>query len=512
MQRGHGYNPFTLRTLYRASRVRTLSHPAVGEWVLVDGRHIERVGVGDAPSAERVVDLPGATIMPGFVDAHVHLTWSGIHRGASVLSDVGSSAELLQAARGITPTRTGITFAFGWDESAWRDPELPCLAELDSLEGPVVLARTDGHVCLANTAALQRSGAITLTGVERDADGQPTGLLTQQANDTAQSWFHGSLSDPEIEGFQVEAASVAAARGVTSVHEMSEPAMDGPHDLEILLRHRRSLPVDVITYVATTDVPAVMDMRLSRIGGDIAIDGSLGARTAHLNDPYHDAPTVGVGYHDDEALFAFLHQAHVAGLQVGLHAIGDAAIEQVVSAWERVYLALDSRMRRHFRARRHRIEHFEMPGPGHIERAAVLGLAPCVQPAFDARWGGVGALYETRVGTARAAAMNPFRTMRQRGLELGCGSDSPVTPLDPLAGVAALESHHDPQQRFDREEALRLFIQGGARLGHQEDKKGALEPGAHADLCAWDADPCEADLDGMRPILTVSLGREVFAS
>src|SRR5207249_3392508 len=150
--------------------------------------------------------------------------------------------------------------------------------------------------------------------------------------------------------------------------------------------------------------------------------------------------------------------------QVAVHAIGDAAIEQALRAWERVYGSLDSRGRRHFRARRHRIEHFELPGHRQVERAAALGLAISVQPAFDAEWGHPGQLYEMRLGPDRAARMNPFWTLLGRGLEVGAGSDSPVTPLDPMYGLWSLENHHDAGQRMSREEAIRLFTIGSAPL------------------------------------------------
>ena len=155
----------------------------------------------------------------------------------------------------------------------------------------------------------------------------------------------------------------------------------------------------------------------------------------------------------------------------------------------------------------------EMASPDQIERAAVLGLAASVQPAFDATWGRNGGLYERALGPDRATAMNPFRTMIERGLVIGAGSDAPVTPLDPWLAVAAMEDHHSPAQRLSRAVALRLATVGGAELAHQEDKKGALEPGSHADFAAYDVDPFEvADVRGLRPILTVSLGREVFAA
>jgi predicted amidohydrolase YtcJ len=108
-------------------------------------------------------------------------------------------------------------------------------------------------------------------------------------------------------------------------------------------------------------------------------------------------------------------------------------------------------------------------------------------------------------------AAHPIRTMLERGIEVGVGSDSPVTPLDPMLALTALEEHHDPAQRLTRLEALKLHRVGSARLGHQDGKKGALEPGRHADFAAYDLDPLEVpSLEGLRPILSVSLGREVF--
>jgi len=109
--------------------------------------------------------------------------------------------------------------------------------------------------------------------------------------------------------------------------------------------------------------------------------------------------------------------------------------------------------------------------------------------------------------------MNPIRTVLDRGLELGVGSDAPVVSVDPWATIRAMETHHDPTQRLDRADAIRIHTTGSARLAHHEEKKGVLEPGMHADLAAYDADPLTVeDVGGLRPILTVSIGREVWLS
>lgn len=500
-----------MRTLYRAARVHTLSHPPLGEWVLVDGRHVERVGTGEPPSADRTVDLPGATIIPGFIDAHVHLTATGVRSSRPDVRDAGSAAGLMDIARGVPPGVAGIAFLHGFDESRWTDQTLPTLDQLDALPHPLIIVRADSHLSLANGAALMQSGAADLPGVERDASGDPTGVARREASERLLQWFTDSQSANEIEEFQLRAAALAASRGVTTLHEMSAPKYHGTRDLDVLLLHSSRLPVDVVPYVATMDVGWVLDRGLSHIGGDLSLDGSLGARTAHLSRTYEGSTEAGAAYIEDDVLFEFLHDAHLGGMQVGLHAIGDEAIGQAVGAWERVYQTLDSRERRHFRARRHRIEHFEMPVDDQTERAAMLGLAVSAQPSFDAEWGHPGQLYEQRLGEDRAAAMNPFRTLVERGIEVGTGTDSPITALDPMRTLSALEHHHDASQRFSREEAIRLSTWGGAKLARQEDKKGHLGPGCHADFAAYDSDPFVADLQGLRPILTVSLGREVHA-
>jgi predicted amidohydrolase YtcJ len=502
-----------MKTLYRASRVHTLTHPPMGEWLLVDDRHVERVGTGDPPVADRVVDLPGATILPGFIDTHVHLTGTTLSAIGIPLERARSAEELLGLVAEELRHGPKKVLAHGFDESRWPVPRVPTRADLDDLgDVPIILIRADGHIALANSAAIDQSGAFEEEGVERDADDRATGTVRRQANRRLQRWFHEALSDHELRELQLQAAGLAVSRGVTCVHEMAVPQNHGRREVEVLVDHRRQLPADVVVYVADKDIPWVMDLGLETLGGDLSLDGSIGARTAAMSEPYADGDGQGILYEQDDELAEVFHNAHLAGLQVATHAIGDAAIEQALRVWERVYRSLDSRQRRHFRARRHRIEHFELPGGDHVERAAALGLAVSVQPSFDAEWGHPDALYERRLGRSRAERMNPFGTLLARGLEVGAGSDSPVTPLDPMYGIVALETHHDPAQRMSREDAIRLFTIGSARLGHLEDKKGQLRPGTQADFAAYEADPFFApDIRDLRPVITVSRGREVYA-
>ena len=497
-----------MRTLYRASRVVTLSHPHLGEWILVDGRHVERVGTGDPPDADLTIELPGTTIVPGFIDSHVHMTGTGRSLANDDVRAAASKVELLELVRKRSGEDLQVVHVEGFDESGWAPPEVPTGEELDAIsDRPVVVTRADGHLTVVNAAALAAIDPGGADGIERGDDDEPTGRLRAEANRRASTWVESTYDRLRIEEFQLQAAGLAASRGVTSVHEMSMHHSD----LEVLMGHRARLPVDVSPIPGSTSLQDAMANGFPSIGGDLPIDGSIGARTAALTHPYEDGGGDGELYHDDDELAEFFHTGHNAGLQVGVHAIGDRAIEQVLATWERVYLALDSRERRHFRARRHRVEHFVLPSAAQIERAAMLGLSVSVQPAFDRFWGQGGGLYEERLGPARAMAAHPIRTMLERGIEVGVGSDSPVTPLDPMAAIASLEGLHEPTQRLTRLEALKLHRVGSARLGHQDAKKGVLEPGRHADFAAYDEDPLEVDsIEGLRPVLTVSLGREVF--
>lgn len=503
-----------MRTLYRASLIHSLSRPATGEWLMTDGRHVMRVGSGEPPAADRTVHLPGATIIPGFIDAHVHLTATGMALDSEAVTRVRSAAELLALARDVAADPTGgVVVLQGYDESRWDDQRIPTLEELDAVgDAALVIRRADGHVALANTEAIECSEIAVLAGCERTSDGAFTGRITQAADQKLWAWVTSSMSDRAVQNHQLRAASLAVSRGVTTVHEMAMPHWYGDRDLAVFLGHREQLPLDTVLIVASTDIRQTIDLGLRSIGGDLPSDGSIGARTAALETPYADGSGEGVTYMDDDTIRAFFQAGHSAGLQVGVHAIGDRAIAQVLRAWETIYRRLDSRERRHFRARRHRIEHFEMPSDQQVERCAMLGLAISAQPTFDRFWGGPGGLYETGVGSDRAAAMNPFRTFLDRGLEVGVGSDSPITPLDPMLTIASLESHHDPAQRLTRAEAIGLHTMGSARLSHHEGKKGTLAAGTHADFAAYPQDPFVAeDIGSLRPVLVVSLGREVYA-
>ncbi|MEA2517025.1 MAG: hypothetical protein QOG16_863, partial [Actinomycetota bacterium] len=197
-------------------------------------------------------------------------------------------------------------------------------------------------------------------------------------------------------------------------------------------------------------------------------------------------------------------------MQCGVHAIGDAAIEQAISTWERVAdkVGVDA-----VRELGHRIEHFECSSDDHLDRAGSLGLRASIQPAFDLYWGGEEGLYSKRIGWDRARGMNRFASMLGNGLMVGAGSDSTVTPMDPLLQIAALRSHHIADEQLGKIEALRLHTTGARALADGPSLAGSLEPSAPADLVWLDKNPATATVEelGATNVLgTWVLGQRVW--
>jgi predicted amidohydrolase YtcJ len=482
--------------------------------VAVEGGRITAV----VPAAEagglrgdRVVDLGDATLMPGFVDAHVHLSTTGLVISGVELREARSPAELLDRVRAAAARTTGgLLWGDGYDETRFPDPELPGAAALAEAGGgrPVYLSRVDGHQGLATLDVLGPSGALDADGCERDADGAPTGVVRGEANHRARRHALARLPDETLLAAQDAAICQAARRGVTCVHEMGGPDISGRRDFELLLGRAEALPIEVVGYWGDLDFDYVEDRKLAQIGGDLFLDGSLGSHTAALSTPYEDQPdSSGILYHDDAELTELYVRASLAGLQVGVHAIGDVAIGQALRCARRAVRAVGPTA---FQGCRHRIEHVELLGTDGADRMAALGLAASVQPGFDAAWGGPDGMYARRLGPRRSKSMNPFADLWRRGVPMGGSSDAHVTPLDPWHGVAAAVHHHRPSQRLGLPVALEVFTLGGRILARQERVSGTIEAGQRADLTAFPGDVLAADprdLEGTDAIFTMVAGR-----
>lgn len=485
-------------------------------WVLVDEDRIVGAGgrdAGSAPAADRVVDLAGGTLMPAFCDAHVHLPATGLAIAGMSFRNTRSARAILSA---FDQRASSGEILYG---SGFEDPlDGPLTrAELDAVVGdrPAMLTRADLHSCIVSTALLDRLDIASLTqGIDRDADGRPTGFLRELAASAAWRWFEENLPRSQSVDATQSAMRLAYSKGVATVHEMFVVEWKGWHAYDVFREAIEGRALEVVVYVGTDDVEKVVSLGVTRIG-EFFLDGSFGSHTAWMKEPFTSmppagSPAAGIPYRDDDELFQFLSTAHGAGIQVALHAIGDAAIEQAITVWEKVAAVVGGDK---IRRMRHRIEHFECASDDHMARAARVGLTASVQPAFDAFWGGPDGLYSERIGWERARDMNRFGSMIDAGLVLGAGSDSTVTPLDPLLQLRSLRTHHLANERLAGRTAVNVHTLGGHILAGMNGDHGRLDEGAVANLVWLDRDPVSVDpdeLDKVEVLGTWVGGKRVF--
>ncbi|MGH8883843.1 MAG: amidohydrolase [Egibacteraceae bacterium] len=490
------------------------AQPAAVRALVVDGDRIAWVGaVSESPPTEQVVDLGGAWVTPAFVDAHVHATATGLALTGVDLAGAASAAQCLDRLMSHAVARPSpVLIGTGWDDFGWPEQRPPRAAQLaHAAPGrTVLLVRVDGHSCLVDPGTLARLPLLELKGVDRDADGTPTGLLRESASEAAQTLVRGLLPPAQLAAARRAVCERAAALGIGSLHEMGHPGLSGLDDAITWATGR--WPVEVVTWWAELD-PDRWRACLSpddyelRPGGDLFLDGSIGTGTAAMTSPYRcgDRLTCGELFHPDQAVIEFFVTCTRAGRGAGVHAIGDRAIEQALRALEATtrLAGLDA-----VRACRHRIEHVELPSADQIRRMGRLGVVASVQPAFDAAWGGSDGLYAARFGPDAARDSNPFVWFARAGVRLAFGSDSTVTPLDPWGAVVAAERHRGGWG-LDRRAALIAHTLGGRYVAGQ-DHVGPLRPGARADLAVWSSDPLAVDDPrSLRCLATVTCGEVV---
>lgn len=503
-------DPANRGTLLVADRVVTLGHGRYrARAILVRGKRV--VWVGDdpdqAPGHGQRIDLDGCVIGPAFVDAHVHLTPTGVTLTGLDLSGVRSGAELLQALGTYADQHTGrVIWGHGYDPHGFPD-ELPGPDELSRVAKgrAVYLSRVDGHSCLVDRSTLSAAPLARAQGIEKDGDGNPTGLLRREANHIVRRWSVGAMSAVELREARDAVAHHAASLGITAVHEMGGPDIMGIDDFDAWRFGR--WPVEVVPYWGGVDLGFVIERDLKQVGGDLLLDGSLGSHTAALCEPYADVPGSGHLEFDDDTLTEFFLEATHAGIQVGTHVIGDAAIRQAVRCWQAVEEKLPDYLDGAVRRLHHRLEHAEVMPPELLDDVADLGLIISAQPAFEARWGGPDGMYQRRLGDERNSWTNPFRSLADRGVNLAFGSDANVTPMDPWGTVHAATSRDDGQA-LTRLEAVSSTTLGGRTAARQDRYVGVVRAGMRADLAVWEGDPFQADDPrDSRCVLTLYKGR-----
>ena len=471
----------------------------------------------------KVIDLKGRTVVPGFIDTHVHVTGFGRSLAWVDLRDVQSIREIQERLKKRvqeTPKGRWI-MGGGWDQERLVERRYPTRWDLDdfSPENPVVFNRVCGHICVTNSKALELTGITAETtpppGGQIDKDpntGEPTGILRENAMDLV-----CKAMPPPSEEELTEAATLACQKaveaGLTSLHWM----IYSPIEIRIIQKFRaqNKLPLRVYLVVPVELLDPLIDLGLCTGFGDsmirigsikIVADGSLGARTAALHEPYSDDPaTKGMMLYAQEELNELVAKAHKAHLQLAIHAIGDQTIDMVLTALEK---ALEETPRKDHR---HRIEHASVLNEALIRRMKRLEVIASIQPHFVISdfW------VVDRVGPTRARWVYPFKTLLQDGIQVAGGSDCPVEPINPLLGIyAAVAREALPQERITVDDALRVYTVNGAYASFEENVKGSIEEGKLADFVVLSHDPLtipSSKIKDIRVETTIMGGRVVYA-
>ena len=508
------------------------------EAIAIAGERIAAVGTSSEIRAQardvETIDLQGQFVTPGFVDAHVHFLEGGRRLTSVRLRDARTPDEFVARIKAFAATVPAGTWITGgdWDHTVWGG-ELPHRDWIDSVtpNHPVWVNRLDGHMALANSAALRAAGigddVTDVAGGEivRDRARRPTGLLKDNAMDLVVTKVpprSDAMNDRDLDA----AMKHVAAQGVTAVHHMG--TWD---DLSVFERAWRAGRLTTRLYAA---VPLRTWARLQetiaskRFGPDGRgdawlgvgalkgfVDGSLGSHTAAFDDPFTDAPRDrGLFVNTPDDLYSWISGADKAGLHVVVHAIGDRANSTLLDIFDRVEHENGRR------DRRFRIEHAQHLKPGDIARFASLRVIASMQPYHcidDGRWA------ERIIGPQRIKTTYAFRSLIDAGARLAFGSDWYVAPPTPLEGIYAAvtrrtldeKSPHGwvPEQKISVDEALRAYTGGGAFASFREHDTGTIAPGMLADLTVIDRDlraVTAVEIKDAKVVRTIVGGKTVF--
>jgi predicted amidohydrolase YtcJ len=467
-----------------------------------------------------VVDVKGKSVVPGFVDCHVHMAGFGRSLQTIDLRNVSSIREVKEKLREYAEKNPNKKWILGgrWDQEKFAERRYPTRWDLDEAvkDKPVFLTRVCGHVSVANSEALKLAGITRETRVEGgkidldEVSGEPNGILRENAQELVLKVIP-EPSERELEEFCLQACRKAVEAGLTCVHWI----VDSADEIRVIqkLFFEGKLPLRVYLGIPVKLLDCLVNLGfLTGFGNDmvrvgfvkIFADGSLGARTAALKEPYFDKPdTSGMMLYTQRRLNGVVLKAHGAGLQVGVHAIGDKAIEMSVKAFEKALRVFP-------RGHRHRIEHCSVMNPKLIGRMKRLGLVASVQPHFVVSdfW------VVERVGVERARWVYPFKTLMKSGVVVASGSDCPVEPINPLLGLwAAVARKSFVEESLTVEEALRTYTVNAAYASFSEDWFGRIEAGKFADFVVLSDDLLKISPEKIRDVrveMTVVGGKIVY--
>lgn len=457
-----------------------------------------------------IYDLKGKMLLPGFIDTHAHLLDTGFNNILINFIDIKSIRGVIDAIQDkVIKTERGDWIKGGnLDENLLLEKRLPTRRELDfaAPDHPVYINHRSYHSAIVNSLAIKLLGLNSgISGFEQDASGEyVSGLLTMEANTYAKNNLAKIVSDKEIEQAYLTVSKLAASVGLTTIHCIEGGEYWSDQYPDFLLKTRYKV-FDPIVYFNTNDIEKIKRRNLSRMGGDLFLDGSIGNRSAALFDDYSDASGLkGVLLLKKDELIPLITEAHLNRIQLGFHAIGDRAIEEILTAFEETIPYLPNY------DHRHRIEHFGIPLPNHIARAKKLGLAIATQPAFTYQ---KKETYLNRLGQERFLRAYPLKDLLSEGLLVGGGSDSMVSPLNPIFGIHTAVNLPNETQRLTVEEAIKLYTIWAAALAFEEKEKGTLEIGKYADMVILDKNIFSVkpeDIENIKVLVTIYHGEVVY--
>jgi predicted amidohydrolase YtcJ len=469
-----------------------------------------------AGNRTRHLNVKDRTVLPGFIDTHVHPCHVGRVARNVDLASAGSIREILQKIKekiaDTEPPQPVIGLNFNYD--IVKEHRLPSRAELDALsaEHPVLILVYDVHSAMLNTRMMDILQIPDgMAGCIIDDVGEPTGLV----EDPAIAFVMDKIwqeDETELMAAVNEALQEALRVGITTLH------VKEPHgNLETILKHEKNFPLRLkpMLSIKSEDsgyLAEILAPGAFRQGAVVAFfaDGAPDSKTAAFFEPYAaELTNFGMLYYADEELEDLIEKVHRAGFQVSVHTCGTRATEQVLNIYQKV-------LARHPRSdHRHRIEHFEMPFGHQIKRAVALGLSFAMQPMFLFLNG--GQTYEnirSFLGNQRVERWTPLRSILDAGGLVAGGSDAPVTKMSPLKGIQACVNHPNKSQRITLYEALKLFTVNGAKIGFEEQLKGSIEAGKLADFVVLSDNPYAAkpeEVGDIKVEMTIVGGKTVFS-
>ena len=443
----------------------------------------------------------GMVIFPGFNDAHTHLGDGGRTRLNVDLTGVQSLTEMMAKVQTFASTAPAGHWLTGgnWDHTLWKKKVLPTRQDLDKVTAghPAFLGRIDGHIAIANSAALAAAGITGTTkapqggAIDLDAHGQPTGILRESAQEVVEKVIPPSSHEERLRG-DLLAINDALAHGLTSVQDFSEwddflvfeeLEKQGKLNLRISEWLPFKAPLDKLKEMRAHHAADDPFLHTGMLKG--FMDGSLGSRTAALKQPYaDDAGNRGLPQYSQEELNGMAVERAKEGFQLGFHAIGDQAAAMALDAFGQTGVSDSAR---------NRIEHAQVVDPADIPRFKKLGVIASMQPNHlltDMNWA------EERLGKERATYSYAWKAFLDAGVPLAFGTDYPVEPITPFRGLYAAVTRKNeegtkeyfPENKLTRGQALYAYTQGSAYAEFAEKRKGKLAPGFEADFIVLDRD------------------------